>query len=224
LVDRAAARELPPAEVVFDYTDHQRRISLVESLRGEGGYLALTRVTIESLEREDHLLFAAVRDSGQSVDAETCEKLLGINGRILGAASVPTGMGEHLRLRAAAERQGLLGHVAARNGRFLEDEMGKLERWAEDLKDGLERDIKDLDAEIRTAKRDARLEVSLEAKVAAQRRIRDLEAERNHKRRALFDAQDEIDRRKEGIIAQVEARLRQKVAEEPLFTIRWRVR
>ena len=60
-------------------------------------------------------------------------------------------------------------------------------------------------------------------KVAAQRRIRDLEAERNRKRRALFDAQDQIDRRKDGLISDVEARLRQQVETEPLFTIRWRV-
>jgi hypothetical protein len=60
-------------------------------------------------------------------------------------------------------------------------------------------------------------------KVSAQRRIRELEAERNRKRRSLFEAQDEIDRQKEGLISDVEARLRQQVETEPLFTIRWRV-
>ena len=224
LVERAASRELPPSEVVFDYTGHQGRVSLVEALQGEAGYLTLTRVTIESLEREDYLLFAAVRDSGLPVDAETCEKLLGVDGQSVGAVSVPPGPQEQLRLRAAAERQAFLGHVAARNGRFFEEEIEKLERWADDLKDGLERSIKDLDAEIRSTRRDARLEAGLEAKVAAQRRIRDLEAERNRKRRALFEAQDEIDRKKEGLLAEVEARLRPRVTDEALFTIRWRVR
>ena len=83
--------------------------------------------------------------------------------------------------------------------------------------------MKDLDAEIRAAKRDAKLEASLDAKVAAQRKVRELEAERNRKRRALFDAQDEVDRRKEDLITDVEARLRQTVESEVLFTIRWRV-
>jgi hypothetical protein len=53
--------------------------------------------------------------------------------------------------------------------------------------------------------------------------VRELEAERNHKRRALFDAQDEVDRRKENLITDVEARLRQTVESQALFTIRWRV-
>ncbi|HEU4367657.1 MAG TPA: hypothetical protein VFV05_05435 [Methylomirabilota bacterium] len=209
--------------MVFDYAAHPVRVSVVEALRGNAGYLTLTRVTIESLEQEDHLLWAAVRDSGEPLDAEACDKLFGVSGHTQGAVSVAPEAEAQLRRQTAAERQALLDRVTARNGRFFEEEMEKLERWADDLKEGLERDIKDLDADIRTARRDARVEGSLEAKVAAQRRVRDLEAERNRKRRALFEAQDEIDRRKEEVITGVEARLRQKVVEEPLFTIRWRV-
>ncbi|HVQ74647.1 MAG TPA: hypothetical protein VMT79_03805 [Candidatus Binatia bacterium] len=86
-----------------------------------------------------------------------------------------------------------------------------------------EQAVNDLDGEIRIAKREARLYGSLETKVAAQRRIRELEGERNRKRRALFEAQDEVDRKKEGLIAGVEARLHQTLTEELLFVIHWRV-
>ena len=40
-------------------------------------------------------------------------------------------------------------------------------------------------------------------------------------RRALFDAQDEVDRRREQIIADIESKLQQRVSEMPLFSIRW---
>ena len=79
---------------------------MVEALRGEAGYLALTQVTIESLDREDHLLFAAVTDSGQPIDAETCEKLIGVQGHALGAAIVPSNTLERLRASLAAMEQG----------------------------------------------------------------------------------------------------------------------
>lgn len=164
-----------------------------------------------------------MRDSGAAVDAETCEKLLEIGGGVAGSAEIPAGAQDRLRVRLEEERQGLLARIAERNTRFFEEEIEKLERWADDLKGGLEQEVKDLDTEIRGAKRNARLEANLEAKVAAQRRIRELEAERARKRRALFDAQDEVDRKKEGLIAGVEARLRQQIDAEPLFTIRWRV-
>ena len=47
-----------------------------------------------------------------------------------------------------------------------------------------------------------------------------MEKKRNTKRRTLFEAQDEIDNRKEGLIEVVEARLKQQIQIE-LFTIRW---
>ena len=42
-------------------------------------------------------------------------------------------------------------------------------------------------------------------------------------RRALFDAQDDIDRRREQIIANIEGKLQQRVAHAQLFSIRWQL-
>jgi hypothetical protein len=46
---------------------------------------------------------------------------------------------------------------------------------------------------------------------------------RIEKRKTLFDAQDKIDADKDRLIAETEAKLEQKTAEEEIFTIRWRV-
>jgi hypothetical protein len=40
-------------------------------------------------------------------------------------------------------------------------------------------------------------------------------------RRALFDAQDDIDRCREQLIADIEGKLQQRVEETRLFSIRW---
>ena len=48
-----------------------------------------------------------------------------------------------------------------------------------------------------------------------------MESHRNAKRRALFDEQDEIDRRREQLIADIEEKLQQWVAQTQLFSIRW---
>jgi hypothetical protein len=42
-------------------------------------------------------------------------------------------------------------------------------------------------------------------------------------RRALFDAQDDIDRRREQLIAEIEGKLQQRASQMPLFSIRWRL-
>ena len=48
-------------------------------------------------------------------------------------------------------------------------------------------------------------------------------SQRNAKRRTLFDAQDEIDRRREQLIAKIEGKLQQRVSQLKLFSIRWRL-
>ena len=81
--------------------------------------------------------------------------------------------------------------------------------------------LKELDAQIKALKREARLAADLQTKVDLRRKVSELEKQRHRKRRDIFDAQDEIESRKEGLIVEVEARLKQKVTENHLFTIRW---
>lgn len=92
------------------------------------------------------------------------------------------------------------------------------------MKIGLEKEIGDLDAEIRLRKSEARKLNGLDEKVAAQREIKEMETLRSEKRRSLFEAQDEIDARKDKLFDEVEQRLRQKkTTEETLFIIKWRI-
>ena len=80
-----------------------------------------------------------------------------------------------------------------------------------------------LDRQIKEARRAATVVVTLEEKLAGQKRMKALESERNQKRRTFFESQDEIDRKRGDLIAQLEEQLTQRVASECLFTVRWRV-
>ncbi|MFO7688099.1 MAG: hypothetical protein R6V60_18630 [Desulfobacterales bacterium] len=60
---------------------------------------------------------------------------------------------------------------------------------------------------------------TLEEKLAGQKQIKALEAQRNQKRRSLFDAQDEVDRQREKLIATIEGKLKQKESVLLLFPI-----
>jgi adenine-specific DNA-methyltransferase len=55
------------------------------------------------------------------------------------------------------------------------------------------------------------------------KRMKTLESERNNRRRALFESQDEIDRKRGDLIAQLESQLTQKVTSECVFSVPWRV-
>lgn len=226
LVARAKARPLEMAEVVFDYAGHKPsgRVAVVEALQGRCGYLRLERLAVRSLEHEDHLVFCGWAEPDEALDQEQCEKLLSIEGYVLAPADIPPGVASRLEQSRDAAQAAILGRVTARNHRFFDEELDKLDRWAEDAKEGLDQELKDLDAAIKGARRQARTPgLRLEEKIALQRRIKVLETDRTTKRKTLFETQDEIDARKETLLAEVEARLHQTVEVEHLFTIRWLV-
>lgn len=112
---------------------------------------------------------------------------------------------------------------SVRNNNFFEDEMEKLDNWAEDVKAGLEKELRDLDAEIKLRKSESKKTSRLEEKVRLQRLIKDLEKKRSEKRLNLYQSQDEVDSRKETLLAKVEAMHTQKIEQTKLVTFHWRI-
>ena len=113
--------------------------------------------------------------------------------------------------------------ISKRNARFFEAEAEKLDGWADDLKVGLEREIKELDRQIKEARRGATAALTLEEKLVLQKQIKNVEAQRNQKRRTLFDAQDQIDMQRDELIARIEGKLSHAIRSQHLFAIHWRL-
>lgn len=224
LLTRAKHRELVPARICFRYDQHSGKVSQLKPLVGSSGWLTLSLLSVESLEQaEDHQIFAAVTDDGQLLDEEVAARLLTVPG-----TESPLELGETPGPHAATltaqidQREAAIQRsISERNARFFEAEAEKLDRWADDLKSGLEREIKDLDRQIKEARRAAAVALTLEEKLAGQKQVKALEAQRNQKRRSLFDAQDQVDTQREELITSIEDKLEQKLESKGLFSIRW---
>ncbi len=221
LIERARARDLPPADVCFHLTAHDGRISALEPLMGESGDLAVAQLTIHALDvAEDHLILAAACDNGDALDPEITRRLLGLPATLTGRTP-PEATTDGTLLLIEQQRAAVVDAAAQRNLHYFATESDKLDQWADDLKAGLEREIKELDRLIREARKQAKLAPTLVEKLAAQRAIKALEGQRNHKRKSLFDAHDQVDAERDALIASIEEKLVQGETIAPLFTIRW---
>jgi len=225
VLEQAKSRTLPYAEITFEYGKHDGRISILEPLRGKGGTLRLSLFTVESLDQaEDHLILSGATDDGHPLDDDHLRRFFSLPARSNDSALPLREESTSVLERLASERQATIQRVISeRNARFFEDEAEKLEGWADDLKLGLEREIKEVDKSIKEARRAATAALSLEDKLAGQKKIKSLEAQRNEKRRTLFDAQDQVDQQREELIASIEGKLAQRVTSKPVFSIRWRI-
>ena len=224
VVAQVKERDLPTAEIQFDYELHEGKVSLLEPFIGKSGWLVTTLFTVESLDQaEDHLILAAMTDEGHILDEEIATRLLTLPGTVIGQVP-PNTNASQLEVIIQNRQASIQRDISERNAHFFEAEADKLDGWADDLKVGLEREIKELDRQIKEARRAATIALTLEEKLAGQKQIKTIEVQRNQKRRTLFDAQDHVDRQREELIAQIEGKLQQQTELHQLFTIRWSVR
>lgn len=223
VLTQAKARPLPPAEVAFDISHYEGRVSVLEPLVGQTGAATLALFTVEALDQaEDYLIFAGQTDDGEQLEEELVRRLLSLPAEVIQELpdfAAPLQLDSYVQSR----QNSIQRKIAERNARFFEAEAEKLDGWADDLKVSLEREIKELDRQIKEARRAATAALTLEEKLAGQKQVKALEAQRNTRRRALFEAQDEIDRRREQLIAEIEGKLQQRLSAAMLFTIRWKV-
>jgi ERCC4-related helicase len=222
ITQQAKTRTLDGAKLVFDYDGYGTKVSTLEPLRGNTGWLTCKLVSVEALgNQEQHLLVAATTSDGVSLAEVDPEKLL----RLPAVSSAPGlfNNSPNPELAADVERRKieLLRAINQRNLGYFEQEVQKLDAWADDLKLGLEHEIKEIDREIKEVRRTAATSPTLEEKLAYQKRQRELEGKRSKLRRELFIRQDEVEAQRNDLITQLEVQLRQKVEERTLFTIEW---
>jgi ERCC4-related helicase len=224
ILAQAKARELPPVEIRFEYSKHSGKISLLAPLVGKAGWLSLSLLSVEALDQaEDHLILAGLTDFGAEVDEQVMLRMLRLPAAVVAPQTVPETMSEELRKATSARQLAIQKNISERNANFFTAEADKLDGWADDLKLGLEREIKELDRQVKESRRAATTALSLEDKLACQKQIRALESERNGKRRSLFEAQDNVDKRRDDLISQIEGKLSQRCQNQLLFLIHWSI-
>lgn len=218
---KAKSRRLPTAKLLFDYGAYGTQISTLKNYRGKSGWLTASLVTVEALGNlEEQIVVAAVTADGSPLAEDDPEKMLRLHARLAGPGErdeLPSALADDLLSR----RMGILREINQRNLGYFEQEVQKLDAWADDLKLGIEQEIKEIDRQIKEVRRTAASAPTLEEKLSWQKKQRELESTRTKLRRELFNKQDEIEAQRNDIISQLEGQLKQQVNEQPLFCIQW---
>lgn len=224
VIDKAKSRQLdqhPAVRLVFDYSAYGTRISTLEPLRGQRGWLTLKLFSVEALGNlEQHLVVSALTADGHALPEDDPEKLLRLPACM--EQIEPDAAGTALIAGDLEQRKKqLLYEINQRNMGYFEQEVEKLDAWADDLKLGLEQEIKTIDGEIKELRRTAATAATLEEKLGYQKQQRELEGKRSKLRRELYARQDEIEEERNALIDELEQQLQQQVQEATLFSVEW---
>ena len=225
IIEKCQTLETPEAELVFDYTGAHRNISSIAPLCGKSGWLLVHNLTVTAFETEDHVLMSAVTDDGTPLDDEQCRRLFALDAKsssLLGDGA-DANRDNQLRGLLDVQRQEIFDSLGEKNAHYFEIELDKLDRWGEDQRNSLKLALKELEDQIKETRRNARLAPNLPEKLKLEREKRSLDSKRDEAWKRYEQAAKDIDTRKDGLMDEVEKRLKQQVNEQSLFTIRWQI-
>jgi superfamily II DNA or RNA helicase len=223
VLDRAKATATPACELTFDLSGSGKHIAILQPLRGASGWLTIGRLTVTALETEDELVFAGSADGGSALDEDQCRRLFDLPGSLGASSEVPASVAATLADAITRQREATLDRMTTRNGNWFDVEMDKLDRWAEDRRASLKAELAELDESLKLSRKAARMAPTLPEKLERQREVRKLETTRDEAWRAFDQASRDLDRQKDALLDEIAKRLQQRIEEERLFTVRWRV-
>jgi adenine-specific DNA-methyltransferase len=224
LLSRARKQAFVTETVEYSYSSHRGKITALEPHVGKTGTLSAAQLTVTALDQvEDRLIVVAKSDDGTVLEDEIALRMLMLASSTRRPTTDPATESTYEGLLPLIEDRAYraTAAISVRNDAFYQAEAEKLSAWAEDLKAGLEQELKELDRLIREARRHSLSGESLETKLSAQRELRVLERQRAGKRRELFESQDKVDSQRDELILRVEKKLTQSVDLDPLFSVRW---
>lgn len=222
LIASAAVRKLPVSTLRFDYSAWEAKAASVEPYVGKSGTLLVTKLSVSGADAQDHVILSAVTDDGEEVPEVAIRRLFDVGADEGPAETARRDKGASMI--AERRKSAILQELSVRQAKWFDEEIEKLDGWAEDKRRGLKADLKEFDDTIGELKKQARTAPTLPEKLEIQKKLRDLGKKRDEAWKAYDEAAGEVERHKDDLLDRVEEQLRQTVTDEILFEIRWKVR
>lgn len=214
----ALEQPLPPAQLRFDHSHSERNISFLTAHPNLRGVLSIDKLIYEGIGEEEHLVFSVLAEGGTQIDDETINRILELPATIVGVCSE-----KEKELRVLREQRLELQKLAVEeaNKKYYLEECDKLDAYSEDIKEGLQHELKALKKAITEKKKVFRACTGrpLEEIIAMKDEINKMDAQRKKMQREIYAREDEIDAEKERLQEEVRQKLQGNCVVEHIMTI-----
>lgn len=221
-LEEAFAQPLPPARLRFDHTHSDRNISFLTAHPHLQGVLSIDKLSYNGIDEEEHLVFSVLTEDGTQLDDETINRILELPAAVTGEFSQ-----ENAELRILREQRLALQRQAVEdaNRKYYLEECDKLDAYSEDLKEGLQRELKDLKKAITEKKKIFRASSALPLSEILEMKDEIIKMEAQHKKmqRELYAREDKIDEDKERLQEEIRQKLRGNCVTKNIMTIGFEV-
>jgi len=223
MLSQATQAELPAVSIRFDYTNSGRNFADVVALVGNKGILYVDKLTHRSIEDEEHLIISAVAIDGSVIVEETANRIMELPSTAVGEMSADASdIAAQRKIGIDASK----ADIENRNSMYYAEQCEKIDLYTEELKEGLEKELKRIDrqiAEMKKQQKNLQGTVPLQEMLDHMDEINRLESERTSKRRDLMLREDELEARRNALQKEIRQRLEGEIEIETIMTISFEI-
>lgn len=229
MLAKALKMPLPLVNIHFNYSGAREmggtKISFLENQGITRGVLSLDKLIYSGISEKQHLLLSAVTDDGVALSSEMTERILELPAVVTGDAEISALAYDVL---SNLRNDGLTGEkdrTEQENKEFFLTECEKLDAYSEDLKEGLQRSLKDLKKLIAEKRKIFKQSTdrSLQEMLDMKEEINRLDARRKKMQREIYDEEDRIELENEMLQKDIRARLNGVFTQETIMTLSFEV-
>lgn len=218
----ALSANLPAVALRFDHTASDRNISFFTSHPRLKGVLSIDKLAYDGLSQEEHMIFTTTTEDGTVIDDDMINAMLELPATIIGDCSEESQSLINQRQKRIAMQQQM---VEEANKEFYLAECDKLDAYSEDLKEALQREMKELRKLINEKKKEMRTSthLPLDQIIAMKDDINKLEKKRKQMQRDIYSKEDEIDMQRDKLQEEIRQKLNGTTEVTHIMTIAFEI-
>jgi hypothetical protein len=221
VLEMGEASSTPLASLAFDYGSADAKISVLEPLRGESGWLSCAIAKVDAIADEERIIFGGQLDIGTPMDPEQARRLFDLPAAVGTVTEPKEGVKKALDGLLAAEGASMQRDMESETGRWYEQESTKLERWAEDRRSALKALLDESEEAYKRAKKAAREAGTMPERLRLETEARKLDQKKDEALKEFEVSSRDVRDQKNKLLDELGERVQQRLTSTPLFTIRW---
>lgn len=215
--------DVPCHEVTFNLSGYPSKISVLETLKGKSGYMLLNKLEVNSLDKEEFLLFSGFTDDGRKIPHDVLALFFKLDGEVGPFHYIVKDADHSLQADMELLANSTVQKLMENNNTLFKERQEQLTRWVDDQVAVAERALKKVKLELRAANHEMELAQNQEELQQAVERIDALERKKRRARREIDDVEEEYSEKRKVILETIRKKMVHSIGNTPLFTIYWRM-
>lgn len=209
--------------VQFNLSEYPYKIKELEKLKGRRGHLIFGKITIDSFEKQELLVLTGIDQDGNYLEKETCEKLFRLPSKIIENVPIDFKIIKLNEKNYISQSDSLVNKMQIKNNLILNDEISRIDDWANDKISGIELKVDNLRFQRKELQNRFNLSPNYLEKLDIQKEIDKITKMIKKLWLELADNEEEVEKRRSDIINKLKNENMKKITNKIIYDVSFEV-